>query len=164
MKKILFIIVAIVAAVSFNSCKTSEKNYKAAYDITMHKKKAMEEVDSVTYSKILAEKKQATAIVDGDSVRLITEYVNIVDDSPSLMKKYNVIVGEYKQIFNARSFRDRLKAEKKPAYVVMDAKRVYYVVAQGFDTSDEAAKFLHDIHKTVKMHIPIENPWILKRP
>lgn len=164
MKKILFIAVAIAAAISFNSCKTNEKNYKAAYDIAVNKKKAMDGVDSVTYGKILAEKKQATAIVAGDSVRLVTEYVNMVDDSPSLMKKYNVVVGEYKQIFNARSFRDRLKAEKKPAYVVMDAKHMYFVVVEGFDTSAEAAEYLKNIRKTVKMRIPIENPWILKRP
>lgn len=164
MKKTAFIVVAMIMALSFNSCKTSEKNYKAAYDITMNKKRAMEETDSETYGKILAEKNQATAIVNGDSVKLVTEYVNMVDDSPKLLKKYNVVVGEYKQIFNARSFRDRLKAENKQSYVVMDAKRMYFVVAEGFDTSSEAAEYLKNIHKNVKMRIPIENPWILKRP
>ena len=80
MRKFLLTAVAALAAISFNSCKTSEANYKAAYDITANKVKSRNDVDSTTYNKILAEKKEATAVVAGDSVRLITLRVNIVDD------------------------------------------------------------------------------------
>ena len=75
-----------------------------------------------------------------------------------------MVVGEYKQAFNARSFRDRLKKEEKPAYVVIDSEKVYYVIAHGFDTSAEAAAYIKRIDKEVKMRIPIEKPWILARP
>lgn len=164
MNKYIYLFIAGIIAISFCSCKTNEKNYKAAYDITMNKKKNSEGIDSVTYSKIVNEKKQSTAIIAGDSVRLITEHVNIVDDSVKMLKKYNVIVGEYKQIFNARSFRQRLRQENKPAYVIINAKRTYYVVAHGFDSPNEASEYLKNIKNEVKMHIPIESPWILKRP
>lgn len=164
MKKLIFIVVAIVTAISFNSCKTSEANYKAAYDIAKSKHKAMEGVDSTTYSKIEAEKTRNTAVVAGDSVRMIRSYVNIVDDDHSVMKKFGVVVGEYKQVFNARSFRDRLKSEGKPAYVVVDPQRMHYVIVSGFDTSTEAAEYLKNVRKNVKMRIPIEQPWILARP
>lgn len=163
MRKFLLTAVATLAAISFNSCKTSEANYKAAYDITANKVKSRNDVDSTTYNKILAEKKEATAVVAGDSVRLITLRVNIVDDKPSDMKPYGVVVGEYKQVFNARSFRDRLKNENKPAYLVMDGSRMYYVIVHGFDTSAEASQYMKRLDKEVKMKIPIEHPWILAR-
>ncbi len=121
-------------------------------------------VDAETYARIEAEKERNTAVVAGDSLRLITDRVNIVDDEPSTMKPYGVVIGEYKQLFNARSFRDRLKKEGQPAYVVMNGERMYFVVARGFDTSVEAAEFLKDVRNKIKMKIPIEKPWILARP
>ena len=164
MRNFFIMALATFAALTFNSCKTTEANYKAAYDITKNRVKAKDGIDSVTFSKIEAEKTEATAVVAGDSVRLITHHVNIVDDSPSALKRYGVVVGEYKQVFNARSFRNRLKSEKEPAYVVMDAARKYYVIAHGFDTSIEASDYLKRLDKEVKMKIPIERPWTLARP
>lgn len=164
MKKFMIFAAAMSFALTFFSCKTSEANYRAAYDITSQHVRAREAVDSATYGKILAEKHEATAVVAGDSVRLVTHRVNIVDDEYSTMKRYGVVVGEYKQAFNARSFRDRLKGEGKPAYVVIDPQKLYYVIVHGFDTSAEAAAYLKRLDKEVKMRIPIETPWILARP
>ncbi len=164
MKRIAIYALAAFFALALYSCKTSEENYRAAYDITREHIRARETADSATVEKIRAEKREATAIVAGDSVRLITHRVNIVDDPYSTLKRYGVVVGEYKQAFNARSFRDRLKKEEKPAYVVIDSEKVYYVIAHGFDTSAEAAAYIKRIDKEVKMRIPIEKPWILARP
>ena len=164
MKRVFIYTLAACLATLLYSCRTSEANYRAAYDVTAQHVKAREAVDSATYHHIQAEKRQATAVVAGDSVRLVTHRVNIVDDPVSTLKRYGVVVGEYKQAFNARSFRDRLKNEGKPAYVVLNAEKTYYVIVHGFDTSAEAAAYLKRVDKEVKMRIPIEQPWILARP
>lgn len=164
MKRIFVYMLAACFATLLYSCKTSEANYRAAYDITREHVRARNAVDSTTYDKIEAEKREATAVVAGDSVRLVTHRVNIVDDSYSTLKRYGVVVGEYKQTFNARSFRDRLKNEGKPAYVVIDSEKTYYVIVHGFDTSAEAASYLKRLDKEVKMRIPIEKPWIIACP
>ncbi|MGN1246039.1 MAG: SPOR domain-containing protein [Muribaculaceae bacterium] len=164
MKRIVVYVMAACFAALLYSCKTSEENYRAAYDITREHVRARNAVDSTTYDKIQAEKREATAVVAGDSVRLVKHRVNIVDDPYSTLKRYGVVVGEYKQAFNARSFRDRLKKEDKPAYVVIDTEKTYYVIVHGFDTSAEAASYMKRLKDEVKMRIPIEKPWILARP
>ena len=164
MKQIFAYALVACLATLLHSCKTSEANYRAAYDVTVQHVKAREAVDSSTYDRIQAEKREATAVVAGDSVRLVTHRVNIVDDPISSLKRYGVVVGEYRQAFNARSFPDRLKNEGKPTYVVINAEKTYYVIVHGFDTSAEAAAYLKRIDKEVKMRIPIERPWILARP
>lgn len=164
MRRTLFAAAIVTMILSLGSCKTSEKNYKAAYDIAKAKREATEGVDRETYSKILAERTSNTAVVAGDSVRLVRMRVNPVDDERDVIKPYGVVVGEYKQPFNARSFRDRLRQEDKPAYVVMDRDRNYYVIARGFDTSPEAAEYLRRVRDDVQMRLPIEKPWILAKP
>lgn len=164
MKKYFFVFILLIVGLSFTSCKTSEANYRAAYQIAKNKHNAEEGVDRDTYDKIVAEQTSNTAVVSGDSVRLVQMHVNVVDDDEQLQRPYGVVVGEYKQPFNARSFRDRLKQEDKPAYVVMDGERVYYVIARAFDTSREAAEYLRRVRDDVQMRIPIEKPWILFCP
>lgn len=164
MRNVILSALAVVIALSVSSCKTSEANYRTAYEIAKNKHNAGEAVDEETSRRILQEQTRNTAIVAGDSVRLVKIRVNAVDDESSVVKPFGVVVGEYKQPFNARSFRDRLKQEGKPAYVVMDGDRVYYVVVRGFDTSPEAAEYLRRVRDDVQMHIPIEKPWILELP
>ncbi len=162
MKKYLSILVFACIMLLVTSCKSSESNYRMAYEKA---KAAMNDgVSAETTARIETEKKSNTAVIAGDSLRLITDRVNIVDDKSAVMKPFGVVVGEYKQLFNARSFRDRLKKEGQPAYVVMNGERMYFVVAHGFDTSVEAAEFLKNVRAKVKMKIPIEKPWILALP
>lgn len=164
MNKLLSILAVVCIMTCATSCKSSEANYRVAYEKAKANMIERDGVDAETYARIVAEKKSNTAVVAGDSLRLITDRVNIVDDEPATMKPYGVVVGEYKQLFNARSFRDRLKKEGLPAYVVMNGERMYFVVAHGFDTSVDAAVFLKDVRSKIKMKIPIEKPWILARP
>ena len=144
MKRWHFILQAlvVVALSGFTSCKSNEANYRAAYDITRERQREMAGVDEGTYTRIEAERTANTAVIMGDSVRMITTYVDIVDGTRADIKLYNVVVGEYKQLFNARSFRNRLVNNGHGSYVVKDSENVYYVVVEGFDTAPEAAEYL----------------------
>lgn len=146
----------------FVSCKTTEKNYKNAYDIAVQKNK--EGIDDDTYNKIKNESKAPVTVIGNDSVRLKTEFIKITDGNPDELKKYSIVVGQFKQVFNARSFRDRLKSNKYPAYVVENREATYYVIAHGFDTETEAAGYLKNIHQNIPFRLPVEEPWILVSP
>lgn len=164
MKNYIFFITIILALLGATSCKTTEKNYKDAYDKAVVKQQ--NGIDSLTIARIEKEKIAPTAIVAGDSVRLVTEYINMVDGKYTDLKKFGVVVAEFKQIFNARSMRDRINSmhKEKPAYVVMSSKRMYYVIASGFDTAPDAADYLKNIKKRLKTNVPLANPWILEKP
>lgn len=160
----IILAIASVAMATFTSCKSNEANYRAAYDRVVERQREMTGVDEATYSRIEAERTANTAVVMGDSVRMLTNRVSIVDGEASELKPYSVVVGEYKQLFNARSFRNRLKKEGHGAYVVKDSESIYYVAAEGFETAPEAANFLNNISSKIKIKIPIPKPWILSLP
>ena len=81
-------------------------------------------------------------MVAGDSVRLVTERVSMVDGKASDLHKYCVVVGDFKQVFNARSFCTRINEAEanNVSYVVMNPEKMYYVVYKGFDTKEDAIK------------------------
>lgn len=160
MKTVTLIIAGtLLFSISFVSCKTTEKNYKNAYDIAVQKSK--DGIDEDTYNKIKNESKAPFTVIGSDSVRMKTEFVRINGDNPSELKKFGIVVGQFKQIFNAKSFRDRLRDKKYPAYIVENRESLYYVIVHGFDTETEAAAYLKNIKKNVPFRIPVEDPWIL---
>ncbi|MCH4156444.1 MAG: hypothetical protein LKF31_09085 [Muribaculaceae bacterium] len=164
MKKNLFIILAAVMAILVSACGTNEKNYRAAYDKAKAHQTKEEDIGDEFVNNVKREEHIATAIIGNDTVRLIHERVNIVDGKPQQVKLFNVIIGEFKQVFNARSYRDRLKAEGDSAYVLMSMKsRMYYVASAGFNASNEAADYVNHITDHVKILISTERPWILAR-
>ncbi|MEF9924072.1 MAG: SPOR domain-containing protein [Muribaculaceae bacterium] len=159
MNKIMLGSIALIIAIGAISCKTTEKNYRQAYEKAVMKEK--EGVDSTTYNKIKEEEKGAMVAINGEDVRIKSEYLQIADGEQSDMKNYGVVVGQFKQVFNARSFRDRLKSKKYPSYVVINRDGIYYVVIKGFDKNVEAAEYLKNIKKNVPFAIPLENAWII---
>ena len=104
MKRLLY---CITLALLLTACYTTEENYKAAYDKA--KERTRENMGGTIYDMSQAERVRATEIINGDSVRLLRSYFNVVDDKYEATKKYGVVVAEFDQLLNARSYRDRLK-------------------------------------------------------
>ena len=167
MKTILkLIVMSLVLLVAATSCKTTEENYKAAYDIAV--KKNEKGADKGITAIIEKEKRMNEyTVIEGDSVRVITELVTLLDANGAAMKRYGVVVGEYKQVFNARSFRNRINAAEQdtvsPSYVAMSPQKRYYVVYKGFDDKKEASSFMKN-KSNFKINVPIAEPWILELP
>mgnify|MGYP003307732860 FL=1 len=146
------------------SCKTTEENYKAAYDIAVRRQEtgAGQDVSSfITREKRLNEYKQ----IGTDSVRIVIENVSIIDNPGKNIEKYGVVVGEFKQVFNAKSYRDRINNTENnsdaPAFVVMNTMKKYYVIYRSFNTKTEAAAFLKD-KNNFKIKTQIDEVWILE--
>lgn len=156
-------VMAMMLCIAMASCHSTEANYKQAYDKAMAKHK--EGVGTEAYEKIQAERVKYTHVINGDSVRMVRIYANVADDTATVGRRYNVIVGEFKQMFNAQSYRNRLKQEEGfPSYLLYGGpEKKYYVAIKGFDEKDVAAAFLKDLDKKVKMQILEPLPWILER-
>lgn len=165
MRKNWYILFAVaVMAVFAMSCKTTEENYRSAYEIAAERR--MGTADRQLGGFIEREKRLAqTRVVAGDSVRMVTERVVMVDGQASDLKKYCVVVGDFKQVFNARSFRTRINEAEgnTDSYVVMNPEKMYYVVYKGFETKEDAAKFLRD-KNNFKIIVPKKEPWIVEVP
>lgn len=159
---IIFLVLVIAAALW--SCHSNEKNYKESYDKSIAASRTGEKGEQ--YQQELARRTRNNYVVDGDSIRLIMDHFNITDDSTSVIKKYNVVVAEFQQKFNAISCRDRLrKQEHKDSYVVyVSSKKIYCVVAEGYDDISVAATFVKNPEKYMKMPVLVPKAWILTRP
>ena len=145
------------------ACYTTEENYKAAYDKA--KERTRENMGGTIYDMSQAERVRATEIINGDSVRLLRSYFNVVDDKYENTKKFGVVVAEFDQLLNARSYRDRLKQnEGFQSYVVFaNREKKYCVVAQAFDEKEPAALFIRNIKQHMKMKVLVPRPYILQR-
>ena len=147
-------------------CHSNEQNYREAYEKAMERRQTG--VGAETYAKIEAERQRYTHVIDGDSVRLVYVNANIAKDidSTAIVKPYNVVVASFTQRINAKSYRDRLIEEcgLKDSYVLYGGNdKQYFVVAQGFDSSSEAAAMIRNLDQylCIKLLEPI--PWILKK-
>lgn len=160
MKRLLY---CITLALLLTACYTTEENYKAAYDKA--KERTRENMGGTIYDMSQAERVRATEIINGDSVRLLRSYFNVVDDKYENTKKFGVVVAEFDQILNARSYRDRLKQnEGFQSYVVYtNREKKYCVVAQAYDEKEPAALFIRNIKQLMKMKVLVPRPYILQR-
>lgn len=160
MKRLFY---CITLALLLTACYTTEENYKAAYDKA--KERTRENMGGTIYDMSQAERVRATEIINGDSVRLLRSYFNVVDDKYEATKKYGVVVAEFDQLINARSYRDRLKQnEGFQSYVVYtNREKKYCVVAQAYDEKESAALFIRNIKQHMKMKVLVPRPYILQR-
>lgn len=160
------VVYAMVAAVLLSltavSCKTSEENYKAAYDIAARKQVGGVNRDVSSFierEKRLSEQK----VVAGDTVRMLTRRVRMIEGNDADIDNYCVVAGDFKQVFNAKSLSGRINTAEGNtlSYVVMNPEKLYYVVYRGFDTKEDAASFLKN-KDNFKVKLPVEQPWILE--
>lgn len=158
------VLAAAALTLTLAACHPTEQNYKAAYDKSVSRTK--ENVGLEAYNKVIEENNRNNYTVNGDSIRLLIDRCNVVDGKPDEVKRYSVIVAEFKQKFNATSYRDRLRSElQQPAYIVWTATDQKYLVAvRGFDSAAEAAAFVKGIsHKMKKLPPLVKKVWVLQR-
>ena len=163
-KTTLYIIATLAAGVMMTSCHSNEKNYRVAYEKALERRQTG--IGAETYAKIEAERQRYTHVINGDSVRMIYMNVKVAIDTTANAKPFNVVVASFTQRINAKSYCDRLRDEcgLEGSYVVTGGPdKLYYVVAQGFDTHTEAAAMLHELDQRVCLKILEPLPWILRK-
>ncbi len=161
--RIAMIIVA-AFAVTITSCKTTEANYRAAYEAAKQKTEESRGIEGTIYEKIRNEAIDSRLIVEGDSIPMMTVNVKIAASTttPDSVKRYSVVVNQFKQIFNAKSQMTRLRENGYPdAFVLETSEPLYYVVATTTDDGQEAKKAYTSIRKDKSVVLRQPFPWIL---
>lgn len=125
-----FVILLAVLAITLNACKTTEANYRDAYEKAMAKQ--TDTGDSLTTSQLRQAQSPRLQMIAGDTLPVMTFAIskNVDGGSSEGIKKYCIVVGRFKQVFNARSMCERLAASGYPeACVVHDSMNYYFVIA-----------------------------------
>lgn len=152
------------AALLFAGCRTTEANYRAAYEKAVESSGDEMPLDQTIYGRNRTTDRTVVTAA-GDTVAVRTQIVRVTDDGGGIresLHRYNVVAGQFKQIFNAKSFRNRVADNGYPgAFVVESAEPFYYIVVQSFDDVREAQKALEAAKKDKKVRYLDGCPFIL---
>lgn len=164
MKKILYLLIALMG-LGIWSCKPSEKNYRAAYERTMARDSTRTDFNETVYGRYRREIKEVPAFNENDTVNVKTTRVWVVKNEGALneqLKKYCVIIAEFKQLLNARSIRDRFKEGGYPgAFIVQTPEPYYYVVAAAYTDLSEAVTLTDKLRRDTPVRMKAPCPYIL---
>lgn len=150
MKLIRITLVGAIALLAI-SCKPTEKNYQAAYDVAQKKKK----VETTDADMVLPagglQRLDAPRTVEVAGEKLNVKHIFIKyagkGESP-VIERYNVAVAKYKMPTNAIAQTEDLIARKYTAFPVEGNDGYYYVIAATAPTLEEAASFITSYKKS----------------
>lgn len=159
-----FILLTVLALIALTGCKTTEANYRAAYE-TAKERTNTGGLDSTVYARIRQEARPGMVKVGNDTMPLTTQYVKptAIDGTAKPLDRYNIVVAQFKQLFNAKSMVGRLnEAGYADASIAETKEPLYYVIASGHG---DAASALHGL-EAIKAQPPLPLrdpfPWVLQ--
>lgn len=161
--KLKGIIISIAAvALAVTACKPTEESYRKAYETA--KNRDTDPIEETIYNKIRQRARPQQMVVGADTLDYKVEPVTLTDSGAVIrkyVKPYNIVVGQFKQIFNAKAMRDRLIAQDYKAFIVNTAEPLYYVVATTCETPAEALKALNSVKSDSGLILRDPFPWVL---
>ncbi|MCQ2076639.1 MAG: SPOR domain-containing protein [Bacteroidaceae bacterium] len=138
MKQKLFLGLALVSAIAFVSCKSTESSYKKAYE----KAQAAEQQEQQVAQEIQVIEQQPAQVVVApvapveENVSVRQEKLNALNGT---LKAYNVVCGSFRSLDNANRLCSTLKSAGYPAQVAQNPETgMYRVVANSFDDKSSA--------------------------
>lgn len=154
----------LLATLTLQACKTTEENYRAAYDVAKAKKD--EGLTNEEITGMLREEAMPKSVYKGDSIPLKGLYVRYVEggiDDRAL--RYNVVAASFMQQFNAHSVFTRLRDGGYPNPVILEDKDGrYYVAALTTASLDTAVATLRQLQSASPVSLRPPYPYILERP
>lgn len=161
MKKILAILTAAGAvACGFTACKTTEANVRSSYERAIAGRDSSTAIENTIYGAPRHAMNSRSMIVAGDTFAIYMQRVAVTEGGGGVrenLKPYSVVVGQFKQRFNAVSMRDRIADAGYPAAFVAETTEPYYYVILG-SYADAAAAC------AAQKAIPADFPVRMKAP
>lgn len=161
----IYVLLIVLLLSAFTACRTTEENYRQAYEKAIERDQAG--LDSTIYNNIRRAARPAQVVVDGDTVNMRREYVRVTENegtTPENLKMFSVVAGQFKQVFHARSMRNRIiDRGYTEAFIVETREPLYYVVALSSDTLAEARQVLDQLSVDPPFTLREPCPWILRR-
>ena len=166
MKKYSILLIAgAMAALSLGSCKPTETNYRQAYEAAAEQRRESTGLDSTIYGRIRNSAVTSWLVVNGDSLPMRKEYIGYTDGGGSSrdnVKRYNVVVGQFRQVFNAKQMRQRLIDNGyDSAMIVHTREPLYYVVTSTASTPAATLEAWRKVNADKNLVLKSPLPFIL---
>jgi len=147
MKRNLILGLAILTALAFVSCKSSESSYKKAYDKAKQQEQVQQSTTPVQVTPVVAPVQPVTPVVQKeDNSDLRKESLKAVSGS---LKEYNVVCGSFKSLDNANNLCSTLKNKGYAAIVAQNPSTgMYRVIATSSSTRAEAVSARDKLRST----------------
>ncbi len=166
MRKIIFYMAGLILALGVVSCKTNENNYRAAYQAAVAHREEASGLDSTIYARIRNQAVESKLATGNDTLPIKTEYIGYPKDGGASREKvlrYNIVVGQFKQIFNANAMRQRLlSAGYEDAMILNTREPLYYVIAAACSTAAEAAELYNKVKSDSGLVLREPMPFVLQ--
>ena len=155
----LFLGLALVASIALVSCKSSESNYRKAYEKAKAEEQNRQETEPVAVTPVVTPvQTQPTQTVNQDVSNLRQEKLNV--QNGGVLKAFNVVCGSFKSLDNANNLRNTLVNQGYSAQVAQNPDTgMYRVIAS---TSDDKASAVQsrDAIRGSKFN-PKSDAWLL---
>lgn len=137
-----------------------------AYERAVSQREDASGIDSTIYSRIRNSAKVSDLVVGTDSMPMRAEYIGYTDKSGAsreTVKKYNVVVGQFKQLFNAREMRQRMIDNGYGGtFIVHTREPLYYVVTATASTPEEILAEYRKVQNDKGLTLRSPMPFILR--
>ncbi len=164
------IAVLVALSVACVGCKTSEKNYREAYQKAVaDNDRGVTDFDNTIYSRYRNQTRDAeAALPDGSKVAVRIARVKVTPDGggiPEWYKGYSVVVGEFKQLFNARSLQKRFVDAGFPrTFLLENAEPYYYIVIDSSNNLAQMSALADSLRSASPVPLKDGFPYILQKP
>lgn len=166
-RKSVALLGVVLLLLSASSCKTTQANMYDAYAKAIEGEKAKNQEDGDLPGNTKQMGHSTVMLNDKDSIDVTSKYLYITKDGGGIkenIRRYNVVVGQFKQLFNAKSMRERLADDGYPGcFVAESTEPYYYVIVRGYDSINEAADMLRKVEKDKKFNFKKPLPFIITR-
>ena len=102
----------------------------------------------------------------GDTLMLLTEPVALTPEGGAThetLRRYNVVVGQFRQIFNAKAMLARLREGAYPDAIILNTRLpLYYVITNSVATQEEAVKALRNVEADTTLRLASPLPFVLR--
>ena len=157
MKKILFLGLAIVSALTVVSCKSTESSYKKAYEKARAQETAQQATTPVQVTPVITETAPTVAPVQQEDYSdLRTEKLTAVNGAT--LQAYNVVCGSFRSLDNANNLRVALQNKGYSAVVAQNPETGMYRVIASSSSTKAAAIAARD-----RLRATYADAWILYR-
>lgn len=167
-KSFLALFLTATAISGFVACKPTEANYRAAYEKAIAGKDDSNTLDSTIYGRYRRDFSPLKLAVGTDTMPMKGVVVRFSEDAGvgqrEWLRKYCIVAGEFKQLFNAKSMARRMsESGYARAFVAETREPFYYVVAYSTDTPAVALREIHTIEADTTIRLRQPCPWLLLR-
>ncbi|MDY3857929.1 MAG: SPOR domain-containing protein [Muribaculaceae bacterium] len=161
MRKLLYIV---LLALAVTACKTTEANYRAAYE-----KAKAKQSQGLTQEEIVGfarEEAMPKSVYHGDSIPLKRMYASTVreTDTTTAAARYSVALVSFSQRFNAGSAADRLRGlGYDGARILVDREKKYHVICGSSASLDTAVTLLRAVEARPPFAVNPPYPTIIEK-